>query len=181
MLQDKEQESIVEFRVVMNLYCTVRETMIWLVFSLVNDKITLNFTDDQQQSSNVRWLNRLSEFLRFLAVVCLDITQRVNTVPTIMDVDDTSTSFWWLRAGQLGTMWHSTGTQFGTTEADHPNLKLQQNLDSTLPSIYVSSSQGWSWSNIEQYFGIKDSLLLCISLYPRQSSSPAFSTKHPLN
>jgi hypothetical protein len=30
-------------------------------------------------------------------------------------------------------MWHSTGTQFGMTEADHPNLKLQLHLDSTLP------------------------------------------------
>jgi hypothetical protein len=58
--------------------------MVWLVFSLVNDKITLNFRRPSKPSSNVRRLNRLSELL---TVVCLDITQRVKTVLTIMDVN----------------------------------------------------------------------------------------------
>jgi hypothetical protein len=66
MLQGKDQESIVEFRVVMNLgrpYCTAGETMIWLVFSLVNDKITLNFRRPatKQQRQMAESIVRISE------------------------------------------------------------------------------------------------------------------------
>lgn len=93
----------------------------------------------------------------------------------------TSTSFWWLRAGQLGTMWHSTGTQFDMTEADHPNLKLQLHLDSTLPVRLrlIITRLGLVKHRAVLWYSRLLSIIYIIISSP--ISNPAWSTKHHLN